>query len=170
VRFIEASQLLDNPPAHHPEVAGVRRNIDVAETRDDCIADVRYETFEQRLAGARAPFGVDDIEALAEPRDHLRNKLWGILQINIDHTAYIAAAIENSGHGGGWLPKPAREDQQFHGRIARDLSADDRFGLVGGWIEAEYHLPGASHRRERFLQPFEEGADAGLLLVDRNDH
>ena len=167
VRLAQAAQLLDDAPAHQAKIPGIARDRHLGDLVDQPVAETGDHAFDPGLAFARGASRRDHFEALFRLAPQSLDDFRGVLQIDVDDGAPIAATIEDSGHGGGRLSEPPAEHQKADAWIARHLLADDGFGPVRRWVETEddFICPNALEDRYR---AFEKGTDVLFFLVDRH--
>ncbi len=125
--------------------------------------------FGRRLALARPPLRVDDIEALAPPLHELRDELGRILHVAVDHDDGIARRSFHTGENGHWLTEAPREPQHSHSTVPFAQRADQFLGAIGGRIDAEDDLPFLTDRVENGRETTVDRLDILFFITDRND-
>ena len=149
--LLQRDDVLDDAATQQPEIAGVRRDVDLADAPDYAVAERRDDPLGQRLPLPGPPLGVDDVVALLPARDELGDQLRGILQVAVDHDDGIAAGGLQAGERGHRLPKAPGEAQRLHAPIALAQVEDQLLGAVGAGIDAEDDLPAQPETVEHAL-------------------
>ncbi len=155
--------------AEQTKITGVGRDLDFGDAGDHPIADVRDDPLGQRLAGARAPLGVDDLVAVAPARDQLGDQLGRILQVAVDNDDRVARRGLEPRDRRHRLTEPSRKAQHLDAGVLLAKGDDQLLGAVGGGIDAEDQLPLEPKTVEHSAQALIRAPDVGLLVVGGDD-
>ena len=152
------SQRLDGAAAEQPEIAGVGRDVDAADTLHQRIEQVSRATLERAFARACDPLCVDHVgPALAPSGDQLRDQLRRVLKIGVDHDHRCAARVVQAGGQCHLLAEVARQVEHGDPGITRAQLVEHGHRAIAAPVIDEQDL-GA------LAQPIQAGGETAMEL------
>ena len=127
-------------PAHQPEVADVRGDIDFGQPPQQPIEQGGGGCLERGFPGAGAALAVDHVMARVHQGHHVAEQRRRILQVRIDRQHAIAAAEGQAGGQGLLVAKISRQVDRDHMRVPRSELLDQRERVVLRSIVDEHDL------------------------------
>ena len=143
VAFGHRVQMVERAAAHQPEIAGIRRDLDVDHAAQQAVEHRGGGELEPAFAVAAQPLAVNDIEAFIHLRHHRAEQFRRILQVGIENENALAATeFEPRAQGDLVAVVAGKVDGddmvvlfgQLENGLARAVrrAIDDKDDLVGG--------------------------------------
>ena len=164
-----AAQGLHHAPVHEPEVAGVARDVHLADAVQQAVEQARGGALDGGLAVAHPARGIDHVVALAPARDHLRDQFRRVLQVGVDRHHGGAGGMIQAGGERHLLAEVARQVDDLDAGLARVPVQQALEGVVAAAVVDADDLPAASGLVEDAADTFEEGVEVVGLVVHRRD-
>ena len=167
----KAQQRVERAPAHQAEIAGIERDLDLGQLRQQPVEDLGRAPLERGLAGARAPDRIDHVGLLPlHFLDHLRQQLRRVLKVGVDDQDPLARAqVEARGQSElvAVIARQVDGDQPRigDGELAHDLPA----AVARAVVDQDDLIIVPGDRRGGLGDAGVELGEAGLLIVAGDD-
>ncbi len=152
---------IHDPPIDQAEVTAVAGDVELREERHQAIEGPVAGALEGVLL-AIAPLGVDDVEPLSPPLQHLEDELRRVLKVRIQDCHDVPVGVIEPRRQRIGMPKVPREPVEHEALVGRGACADDLRRAVAASVvddaEADaFDAVGAERlRREDFIQASKE--------------
>ena len=150
----QRQQGVERAPAHQPEIAGVERDLDLGEAREQAVEELGGAALEGGLAGAGAAHRIDDVGLPPlHLGDHLGEQFGRILEVGVDDQDALARAQIEAGGQRELVAVIARQVDRDQARIALGQRLHHRPAAVARAVVDQHDLIIlAGHRRGRLAR------------------
>ena len=169
VEFLKTAVAFDHLPRGNGEIAGVRKDLYVAQKIVKRPEAARKGAFSPRVLPVVAQ-RVDDVVALQGLAVKVGDLVGAVLQVAVHHHHPIAGAVMDAGGNRIMLAEIAGEVDGFDPAIERGHSADRLPGIVRTPVVDQNDLEGGHQGFQRGYQLAVEFGNAIATLIHGSDH
>ena len=168
VRLAQAAQLLDHAPANQAKIAGVARDRHLGDLVDQPVAETGDHALDPGLAlRVRTRRAVTTSKPSCALLHRVSMTSGGSCRSTSMTAHQSPRQLRIPAMVAAGCPKRRLKTSRPMPRIARGLLADDGFGPIRRWIEAEDDLVGSEPLEHRH-DAIKKGTDVSFFLVDRH--